>query len=88
MMVLFAFEVDVLEILLRDSLDLLDKLFIVEAEVTHKGVRSHPTTPVPEAQAGGVEGGEGAGEVPLRQHHQGGGGGGGGEHGGGGRAAS
>ena len=42
MMVLFAFEVDVLEILLRDSLDLLDKLFIVEAEVTHKGVSSLP----------------------------------------------
>jgi hypothetical protein len=37
MMVLFSFEVDTLEVMLRDSIDLLDRLFLVEAETTHKG---------------------------------------------------
>ena len=32
-------EVDVLEISLREQLDLVDHIFIVEATVTHKGVR-------------------------------------------------
>ena len=40
MMILFGFEVDIMEIMLRDSLDLLDRLFVVEAEDTHKGVRA------------------------------------------------
>ena len=31
-------EVDVLEIALREQLDLVDHVFIVEATVTHKGV--------------------------------------------------
>ena len=31
-------EVDVLEISLREQLDLVDHIFIVEATVTHKGV--------------------------------------------------
>ena len=31
-------EVDVLEIALREQLDLVDHIFIVEATVTHKGV--------------------------------------------------
>ena len=37
MMVLFGFEVDTLEILLREVKDLVDVLFIVEATHTHKG---------------------------------------------------
>jgi len=39
MMMLFGFEVDTLEISLKEQLDLVDRLFLVEATVTHKG---HP----------------------------------------------
>ena len=38
LMILFAFEVDTLEIALREQMDLLDKIFIVESTLTHKGV--------------------------------------------------
>ena len=37
-MILFAFEVDTLEIALKEQMDVLDKIFIVESTVTHKGV--------------------------------------------------
>ena len=37
MMILFGFEVDTLEIALREQLDIVDKMFIVESTVTHKG---------------------------------------------------
>ena len=40
LMILFGFEVDTLEIALREQLGLVDKLFIVESSVTHKGVSS------------------------------------------------
>ena len=36
---LFGFEVDTLEIALRESLDLVDWVFLVESTKTHKGVR-------------------------------------------------
>ena len=36
----FTVKVDVLEIALREQLDLVDHVFIVEATVTHKGVRT------------------------------------------------
>ena len=38
LMILFAFEVDTLEIALREQMDLLDKIFLVESVLTHKGV--------------------------------------------------
>ena len=38
-MVLFAFEVDTLEIALMQQQDLVDKIFIVESSASHKGVR-------------------------------------------------
>ena len=38
LMLLFSFEVDTLEIALREQQDLLDKIFIVEATTTTKGV--------------------------------------------------
>ena len=38
MMILFAFEADTLEIMLRDSQDILDYIFIVESTKTHKKV--------------------------------------------------
>ena len=38
LMMLFAFEVDTLEIALREQMDYLDKIFIVESTITHKGV--------------------------------------------------
>ena len=38
LMILFSFEVDTLEIALREQLDLLDKVFLVESTVTNKGV--------------------------------------------------
>ena len=38
LMILFAFEVDTLEIALREQMELLDKVFIVESTLTHKGV--------------------------------------------------
>jgi hypothetical protein len=36
-MILFAFEVDTLEIQLREAADLVDHYFLVEATLTHKG---------------------------------------------------
>ena len=36
-MILFGFEVDTLEIQLREAADLVDHYFIVEATLTHKG---------------------------------------------------
>ena len=38
-MVMFGFEVDSLEIALREQVDMVDRLFLVEATATHKGVR-------------------------------------------------
>ena len=38
-MVLFGFEVDTLEIALREQSDLVDRIFVVESTLTHKGVR-------------------------------------------------
>ena len=38
LMILFGFEVDTLEIALREQLGLVDKVFIVESTLTHKGV--------------------------------------------------
>ena len=38
LMILFSFEVDTLEIALREQLDLLDKVFLVESTITNKGV--------------------------------------------------
>ena len=35
---LFGFEADVLEIALREQLDMVDKLFLVESTVSHRGV--------------------------------------------------
>ena len=40
LMMLFSFEVDVLEISLREQIDLVDRIFIVEATTTTKGVNS------------------------------------------------
>ena len=37
-MILFGFEVDTLEIALREQLGLVDKVFIVESSWTHKQV--------------------------------------------------
>ena len=37
-MILFAFEVDTLEIALKEQQDMVDKIFIVESSVSHKGV--------------------------------------------------
>ena len=39
LMILFSFELDTLEIALREQQDLVDKIFIVESSSTHKGVR-------------------------------------------------
>ena len=39
-MVLFSYEVDVLEIMLHESIDLVDKIVIVESSVSHRGVSS------------------------------------------------
>ena len=38
-MFLFGFEVDTLEIALREQQDLVDKIFLVESSATHRGVR-------------------------------------------------
>ena len=38
LMTLFSFEADTLEIMLREQLDLVDFVFIVEGSVTHRGV--------------------------------------------------
>ena len=37
-MFLFGFELDVLEIALREQQDLVDKIFLVESSATHRGV--------------------------------------------------
>ena len=37
-MLMFGFEVDTLEVQLREVVDLVDVIFIVEATVTHHGV--------------------------------------------------
>ena len=37
-MFLFSFELDVLEIALREQQDLVDKIFLVESSATHRGV--------------------------------------------------
>ena len=39
-MLMFGFEVDTLEVQLREVADVVDVVFIVEATVTHHGVRS------------------------------------------------
>ena len=38
-MLMFGFEVDTLEVQLREVADVVDVIFIVEATVTHHGVR-------------------------------------------------
>ena len=38
-MLLFAFEVDTLEIALREQLEFVDKIFIVESSMSHKRVK-------------------------------------------------
>ena len=38
-MFLFSFELDVLEIALKEQQDLVDKIFLVESSATHRGVR-------------------------------------------------
>ena len=38
LMILFGFEVDTLEIALREQLKFVEKVFIVESTLTHKGV--------------------------------------------------
>ena len=40
MMFLFSYEVDVLEIMLHESIDSVDKIVIVESSVSHRGVSS------------------------------------------------
>ena len=37
-MIIFSFEVDTLEIALKEQQDMVDKIFIVESSATHKGV--------------------------------------------------
>ena len=56
MMMLFGFEADTIEIALHEQLDLVDKIFVVEATVTHKGVRNYKLLmaihmSIPDAQA-------------------------------------
>ena len=38
LMILFGFEVDTLEIALREQCDVVDKIFLVESTTTHQGV--------------------------------------------------
>ena len=38
LMMIFSFEVDTLEVALKEQQDLVDKIFIVESSATHKGV--------------------------------------------------
>ena len=47
-MFLFGFELDTLEIALREQQDLVDKIFLVESSATHRGVGPdlHPLTSV------------------------------------------
>ena len=42
-MFLFGFEVDTLEIALREQQDLVDKIFLVESSATHRGVCLSPS---------------------------------------------
>ena len=35
---IFSFEVDTLEVALKEQQDMVDKIFIVESSATHKGV--------------------------------------------------
>ena len=65
MMMLFGFEADTIEIALHEQLDLVDKIFVVEATVTHKGVRHYKSLTaihlsIPDAQTTDV----GEAEVP------------------------
>ena len=46
LMMMFSFEVDTLEISLREQMDWVDKIFIVEATTTTKGVRMNVLTNV------------------------------------------
>ena len=39
-MIMFGFEVDTLEIALKQQQDLVDKIFILESSFTHRGVSS------------------------------------------------
>ena len=39
-MILFSFEVDTLEIALREIQDVVDHIFIVESSYTHRGVEN------------------------------------------------
>ena len=38
LMMIFSFEVDTLEVALKEQQDMVDKIFIVESSVTYKGV--------------------------------------------------
>ena len=38
LMILFGFEVDTLEIALREQCEVVDKIFVVESTYTHQGV--------------------------------------------------
>ena len=38
LMMIFSFEVDTMEVALKEQQDLVDKIFIVESSATHKGV--------------------------------------------------
>ena len=40
-MFLFSFEVDTLEIALKEQQDMLEKVFLVESSLSHKGVRQN-----------------------------------------------
>ena len=46
-MLMFGFEVDTLEVQLREVADVVDVIFIVEATVTHHGVRNDQTLSLP-----------------------------------------
>ena len=39
LMILFGFEVDTLEIALREQYEVVDKIFVVESTYTHQGVK-------------------------------------------------
>ena len=43
-MLMFGFEMDTLEVQLREVADVVDVIFIVEATVTHHGVRKEVLT--------------------------------------------
>ena len=47
LMLMFGFEVDTLEVQLREVADVVDVIFIVEATVTHHGVRNDQTLSLP-----------------------------------------